>query len=166
VLSKFFQGSTSSEESSEDDDNLDQPGSMFIPMHSYAEDKDKTHGEDEKSKRKFTLDEDKAILDKVIAIIVPGQRLDYMELVAASTACKEVARRLSRTESSIQSRWKYYLRSWLLDYFMKKTKSWTGFTVKASIERRKAVADYFVKELRKRRRIKIDGLSAKIKQSQ
>jgi len=163
VLSKFFEGSTSSEESSDDDDNFDQPGSMFIPMHSYAENKDKTHGEDEKSRRKFTLDQDKAILDKVIAIIGPGQRLDYLELAAASTACKEVARRLGRTESSIQGRWKYSLRSWLLEYFQKKTKSWTGFTVKASIERRKAVADYFVKELRKRRRIKIDGLSAKIK---
>ena len=147
VLNKYFE-STSSDESESENENFDQPGAMFIPMHSYAQGSgDKTHGEDDKSRRKFTLDQDKVILDKVIDIIVPGQRLDFLELVAGSSACKEVARRLSRTETSIQGRWKYNLRLWLLEYFQKKTKSWTGFTVKASIERRRAVACYFVKEL-------------------
>ena len=156
--------STSSDESESDDDNFDKPGSMFIPMHSYAQtSKDANYGEDEKSRRKFTLDQDKVILDKIIDIL-PGHRLDHLELVAASSPCKEVANQLSRTESSIQGRWKYSLRTWLLEYFKKKTKSWTGFTVKASIERRTAVANYFVKEI-KRKGIKMNGLTAKIKQS-
>ena len=156
--------STSSDESDSDDDNFEKPGSMFIPMHSYAQtSKDANYGEDEKSRRKFTLDQDKVILDKIIDIL-PGHRLDYLELVAASSPCKEVANKLSRTESSIQGRWKYSLRTWLLEYFKKKTKSWKGFTVKASIERRTAVANYFVKEI-KRRGIKINGLTAQVKQS-
>ena len=153
--------STSSEES--DDDNFDKPGSVFISMNSFAAQasKDTNHDEDEKSRRKFTLDQDKVILDKIIDIL-PGHRLDYLELVPASSPCKEVANKLSRTESSIQGRWKYSLRTWLLEYFKKKTKSWTGFTVKASVERRKAVAHYFVREIRKRG-ININRLTATVK---
>ena len=145
---------SSSENDSDDDDDLDKP------VHSYVQTpKETNHGEDEKSRKKFTLDQDKVILDKIVANIIPGQRLDYLEIVVASSSCKEVANRLSRTESSIQGRWKYSLRTWLLEHFRKKTQSWTGFKVKASIERRKAVVDYFVKELRKRD-IKIDGSTA------
>ena len=144
---------SSSENESDDDDALDKP------MHSYVQTPKETNGEDEKSRKKFTLDQDKIILDKIVANIIPGQRLDYLEIVVASSSCKEVAQRLSRTESSIQGRWKYSLRTWLLEHFRKKTQSWTGFKVKASIERRKAVVDYFVKELRKKD-IKIDGSTA------
>ena len=153
--------STSSEES--DDDNFDKPGSVFIPMKSNADQasNDTNHGEDEKSRRKFTLEQDKVILDKIMDIL-PGHRLGYLELVPASDPCKEVAKKLSRTESSIQARWKYSLRTWILDYFKKKTKSWTGFTVKASVERRKAVTHYFVKEIKKRG-IKIDRVTATVK---
>ena len=152
-----------SEESESDDDNFDQPGSVFIPMHSYVQKPIDNHpGEEDKARKKFTLDQDKVILDKIIEIL-PGQRLDYLELSAASSPCKEVARRIGRTESSIQGRWKYQLRIWLLEYYSKKTKSWTGFTVKASTERRKAVADYFVQELRKRRLKMDDGLTAQPK---
>ena len=159
-----FQTTIRNFKQSVDDDNFEKPGSMFIPMHSYAQtSKDANYGEDEKSRRKFTLDQDKVILDKIIDIL-PGHRLDYLELVAASSPCKEVANKLSRTESSIQGRWKYSLRTWLLEYFKKKTKSWTGFTVKASIERRTAVANYFVKEI-KRRGIKMNGFTAQVKQS-
>ena len=155
--------SMDSEESETDDDNFDQPGSVFIPMHSYVQKPIDNHpGEEDKARKKFTLDQDKVILDKIMEIL-PGQRLDYLELSAASSPCKEVARRIGRTESSIQGRWKYQLRIWLLEYYSKKTKSWTGFTVKASTERRKAVADYFVQELRKRRLKMDDGLTAQPK---
>ena len=45
VLNKYFE-STSSDESKSENENFDQPGAMFIPMHSYAQGSgDKTHGE-------------------------------------------------------------------------------------------------------------------------
>ena len=113
----------------------------FMEMESGLE----TH----KGKKNFTLDQDKEILDKVIELL-PDKRLPDLEL--PDQVLKLLSKKLSRLEISIQQRWKYSLRAWIVDFNFnsKATKSWDkSLSKKASVQRRKDVVEYFCKLVKK-----------------
>ena len=117
------------------------------------------HGvkDSENGKKKFTLEQDKEILDKVV-ILLPGKSLANLELSQNVLDCLSI--KLNRSPSSIQQRWKYSLRTWLVQFFSKNHKSWSkNLSVKASVERRKQVVKYFNK-LSKKNRLKIEVMNA------
>ena len=108
-------------------------------------------------KKKFTLEQDKAILDKVV-ILLPGKSLANFEL--SEDELDFLSDKLSRSPSSIHQRWKYSLRTWLVQFFSKNHRSWSkNLTVKASVERRKQVVKYFNK-LAKKSTLKIEVMNA------
>ena len=109
----------------------------------------------DKGRKKFTLDEDKEILDKIIEVL-PGRSLASLEL--SNQALKSLSASLSRCESSISSRWKYSLRAWLIEYYSKSNKSWANLA-KSSFQRRKDVATYFQK-LKKKKGLMIEVMNA------
>ena len=112
-----------------------------------------------KNKKKFTLDEDKEILNKVIEIL-PGKSLANLELTEEVLQPLTVI--LSRCESSINSRWKFSLRVWLVQYYSKTNKSWKKFTKKASAERRQKVSQFF-HNLVKKNNINFEVMNATLK---
>ena len=108
-------------------------------------------------KKKFTLEQDKAILDKVV-ILLPGKSLANFEL--SEDELDFLSDKLARSPSSIHQRWKYSLRTWLVQFFSKNHRSWSkNLTVKASVERRKQVVKYFNK-LAKKNTLKIEVMNA------
>ena len=126
----------------------------FMEMESGLE----TH----KGKKNFTLDQDKEILDKVIELL-PDKRLPDLEL--PDQALKLLSKKLSRLEISIQQRWKYSLRAWIVDFNFnsKATKSWDkSFSKKASVQRRKDVVEYFCK-LVKKNNLELEVMNVKTK---
>ena len=112
----------------------------------------------EKGRKKFTFDQDKEILDKVIEVL-PGRSLASLEL--SDPVLQLLSNSMSRCGSSISSRWKFSLRVWLIQYYSKNHKSWKNFG-KASFNRRKYVANYFHK-LVKKKGIKIEVMNATTK---
>lgn len=112
----------------------------------------------DKGRKKFTLDEDKEILDKIIEVL-PGRSLASLEL--SNQALRSLSASLSRCESSISSRWKYSLRAWLIEYYSKSNKSWANLA-KSSFQRRKDVATYFQK-LKKKKGLMIEVMNATLK---
>ena len=108
-------------------------------------------------KKKFTLEQDKEILDKVV-ILLPGKSLANFEL--SEDELDFLSDKLARSPSSIHQRWKYSLRAWLVQFFSKNHRSWSkNLTVKASVERRKQVVKYFNK-LAKKNTLKIEVMNA------
>lgn len=111
----------------------------------------------ENGKKKFTLEQDKEILDKVV-IMLPGKSLANLEL--SENVLDGLSIKLARSPSSIHHRWKYSLRTWLVQFFSKNHRSWSkNLSVKASVERRKQVVKYFNK-LSKQNRLKIEVMNA------
>ena len=111
----------------------------------------------ENGKKKFTLEQDKEILDKVV-ILLPGKSLANLELSENVLDCLSI--KLARSPSSIHQRWKYSLRTWLVQFFSKNHRSWSkNLSVKASVERRKQVVKYFNK-ISKKNRLKIEVMNA------
>lgn len=108
-------------------------------------------------KKKFTLEQDKEILDKVV-ILLPGKSLANFEL--SEDELDFLSDKLARSPSSIHQRWKYSLRAWLVQFFSKNHRSWSkNLTVKASVERRKQVVKYFNK-LAKKNTLQIEVMNA------
>ena len=108
-------------------------------------------------KKKFTLEQDKEILDKVV-VLLPGKSLANFEL--SEDELDFLSDKLARSPSSIHQRWKYSLRAWLVQFFSKNHRSWSkNLTVKASVERRKQVVKYFNK-LAKKNTLKIEVMNA------
>ena len=108
-------------------------------------------------KKKFTLEQDKEILDKVV-ILLPGKSLANFEL--SEDELDFLSDKLARSPSSIHQRWKYSLRAWLVQFSSKNHRSWSkNLTVKASVERRKQVVKYFNK-LAKKNTLKIEVMNA------
>ena len=114
-----------------------------------------TENGSEKGRKKFTFDQDKEILDKVIEVL-PGRSLASLEL--SDPILKLLSSSLSRCESSISSRWKFSLRVWLIQYYSKNNKTWKNFG-QASFNRRKSVSNYFHK-LVKKKGLKIEVMNA------
>ena len=118
--------------------------------------------ETHKGKKNFTLDQDKEILDKVIKLL-PDKRLPDLEL--PDQVLKLLSKKLSRLEISIQQRWKYSLRAWIVDFNFnsKATKSWDkSLSKKASVRRRKDVVEYFCK-LVKKNNLELEVMNVKTK---
>ena len=98
-------------------------------------------------KKKFTLDQDKEILEIVVGLL-PGRSLASLEL--SEDVLDFLSNKFARSPSSINQRWKYSLRTWLVQFFSKNHKSWSkNLSVKASVERRKQVVKYFNKLVKK-----------------
>ena len=119
---------------------------------------DNTH----KGKKNFTLDQDKEILDKVIKLL-PGKRLIDLEL--PDQVLKLLSKKLYRLEISIQQRWKYSLRAWIVDFNCnsKATKSWDkSLSKKASVQRRIDVSEYF-RKLVKENNLELEVMNVKTK---
>ena len=110
-----------------------------------------------KQVKKFTLEQDKEILDKVV-ILLPGKSLANLEL--SEDVLNFLSAKFARSPSSIQQRWKYSLRTWLVQFFSKNHRSWSkNLSAKASVERRKQIVKYFNK-LVKKNTLKIEVMNA------
>jgi len=110
-----------------------------------------------KQVKKFTLEQDKEILDKVV-ILLPGKSLANLEL--SEDVLNFLSDKLARSPSSIQQRWKYSLRTWLVQFYSKNHRSWSkNLSAKASVERRKQIVKYFNK-LVKKNTLKIEVMNA------
>ena len=110
----------------------------------------------DKGKKKFTLEQDKEILNIVVALL-PGKSLANFEL--NEDMLKLLSKKLFRSTSSVHQRWKYSLRTWLIQYFSKNHRSWSkNLSVKASVERRKQIVKYF-KKLAKKKSLKFEVLN-------
>ena len=118
--------------------------------------------ETHKGKKNFTLDQDKEILDKVIQLL-PQKSFPDLEL--PDIALKLLSEKISRSEISIQQRWKYSLREWIVQFHSnsKATKSWEKtLSKKASVQRRKDVSEYF-RKLVDRKDLKLEAMGVKAK---
>lgn len=114
----------------------------------------------DKVKKNFTLEQDKEILGKVIELL-PGKSLPDLEL--PDPILKLLSLKLSRCEISIQQRWKYSLRAWLVQFYAKTHRSWSkNLSKKASVQRRKDVSVYFNK-LVKKNSLNIEVMNATVK---
>ena len=114
----------------------------------------------DKVKKNFTLEQDKEILGKVIELL-PGKSLPDLEL--PDPILKLLSVKLSRCEISIQQRWKYSLRAWLVQFYAKTHRSWSkNLSKKASVQRRKDVSVYFNK-LVKKNSLNIEVMNATVK---
>ena len=100
----------------------------------------------DQGKKKFTLAQDKEIIDKVIEVL-PGKSLPTLEI--PDQVLKVLSQTMSRTESSVSARWKGKLRLWLIQYYNNNKRSWKDFSVKASQKRREDIAKYFNKQAKK-----------------
>ena len=110
-----------------------------------------------KQVKKFTLEQDKEILDKVV-VLLPGKSLANLEL--SEDVLNFLSVKFARSPSSIQQRWKYSLRTWLVQFFSKNHRSWSkNLSAKASVERRKQIVKYFNK-LVKKNTLKIEVMNA------
>ena len=115
-----------------------------------------------KGKKNFSLDQDKEILDKVIQLL-PQKSFPDLEL--PDIALKLLSEKISRSEISIQQRWKYSLREWIVQFHSnsKATKSWEKtLSKKASVQRRKDVSEYF-RKLVDRKDLKLEAMGVKAK---
>ena len=95
--------------------------------------------------------------------LLPDKRLPDLEL--PDQALKLLSKKLSRLEISIQQRWKYSLRAWIVDFNFnsKATKSWDkSLSKKASVQRRKDVVEYFCK-LVKKNNLELEVMNVKTK---
>jgi len=102
--------------------------------------------EESKSGKSFSLDEDKEILKKVIEVL-PGKSLANLEL--PDEVLRILSVRISRAAISISQRWKHSLRTWLVQYYSKNTKSWKNFSKQASLKRREDISSFFHKLVQK-----------------
>jgi len=110
----------------------------------------------DKGKKKFTIEQDKEILNIVVALL-PGKSLANFEL--NEDMLKLLSKKLFRSTSSVHQRWKYSLRTWLIQYFSKNHRSWSkNLSVKASVDRRKQIVKYF-KKLAKKKSLKFEVLN-------
>ena len=103
-------------------------------------------------------EEDQEILKQVVEVL-PGRSLARLEL--SNQVLKVISNSLPRCEASISSRWRYSLRTWLIQHYSKNNKSWNNLG-KASVNRRKDVANYFNK-LIKKKGIMIGDMNASMK---
>jgi len=97
-------------------------------------------GNSDTSRKAFSLDQDKEILQKVIEVL-PGKSMASLEL--PDDVLHTLSTSIKRTSVSISNRWKFSLRVWLVEYYSKNTKSWKKFTKGASIKRREDVTSFF-----------------------
>ena len=110
-------------------------------------------------KKKFTLAQDKEIIDKVVEVL-PGKSLPTLEI--PDQVLKVLSLTMSRTESSVSARWKGKLRLWLIQYYNKNKRSWKDFSVKASLKRREDISKYFHKQAKKNG-LTLDAMNVKRK---
>ena len=71
--------------------------------------------------------------------------------------------KMSRCEISIQQRWKYSLRAWLVQFYAKTHRSWSkNLSKKASVQRRIDVSEYF-RKLVKENNLELEVMNVKTK---
>ena len=133
---------------------------VLIPPGAVVEKVQAVDNGTDKVKKNFTLEQDKEILGKVIELL-PGKSLPDLEL--PDPILKLLSVKLSRCEISIQQRWKYSLRAWLVQFYAKTHRSWSkNLSKKASVQRRKDVSVYFNK-LVKKNSLNIEVMNATVK---
>ena len=101
----------------------------------------------QKGKRKFTYDEDKEIINRVMEIL-PGRSLQTLEL--PDQVLSDLSEKLSRSESSVCMRWRWKLRKWLVQYYSQNKQSWKQLTAKACQKRREDISRYFKLQAKKK----------------
>jgi len=101
----------------------------------------------EKGKKKFTYNQDKEIIDKVIEIL-PGKSLQTLDIPEEILSVLSVA--VSRSESSVSARWRGKLRKWLVQFYSHNRNSWKQLRSKACQKRREDISRYFKLQAKKK----------------
>ena len=152
----FSENSNNNNNDNIESNPIERPAPHTSPVHLIGvpeADKENTRQEGEKNnktmekgRKKFTLAEDKEIIDKVLEVL-PGKSLQSLEIPAQ--VLKVLSVTVSRGESSVSARWRGKLRRWLSQYYSHNRREWKQLQVKASQKRREDIAKYFHTQAKK-----------------